>query len=284
MMQNSPDIVSICQQLLDIPLFSLAKLELFLDSIKTIQPEVEPPKKTLPGGLESALRREKIFGLSTTNSAVNRKSFTGYYALVEELSGSYQPIVCLDYEKDGKSDKINWPMLRLKNHSAYSVFAPRTSDPGLPQSSSGEHDHGENEIALMNSNASGIPSVATGSFASTTSRKGLPDIPSLQKLNHKIVKPAIPAKRIRDTETQDDDFSSIKDKAGFCENCKEKYKNYHEVMIFDCSILKQKNTGNMHRIVPILPCWISFCKRWVLIELSKLKKNLTVHSWEPTSP
>ena len=250
-----PDIVKIANQNSFI-LISLSKLEYMLDLITRYELKLskELLKKPVAGGLVNALRREKTFGLSTTTSgtAKNWKPFTGYFVWAEHISGAYQPIVCKDY---GDGTKEKWPKLHLHNHSSYSAFAPRTTDPEIPETLPMDNDHDE---LVMNSNASGIPSTAQmGSFASTTSRRGLPNIPGLQNLNAKIVQPVVPAKREREEDSQEDDLTSVKDKAGYCENCKEKYKVYAEVFIL-ISISKLKSTENTQLIQPISHYSISF--------------------------
>ena len=226
LMKRVPDIVQIARDQFKVRLLSLDK---FKSLLSVVFPATAPPlmdnvsKKPLQGGLENAIRKEKLFGLSTTTtgSKGTKKYFTGNYVLVEELSGKYQPICCEDY---GSGSEIKWPMLRFENHSAYTVFAPRTTD-----EADEINDENNADPRLMDSNASGVHSAVPGSNAfSTASRLSNASGTVIKQLNQKLPIPILPVRMQRDP-TDEDELSSVRDKSGYCENCKEKYKSYSEV-------------------------------------------------------
>jgi hypothetical protein len=180
--------------------------------------------------LENALRKEKMFGVSTNKKSTNYTAFKGYYILVEEPSGAYKPVIAAEYPKDSDLNDPPWPVMRFGNHSSVSVFAP-PSENSCGKSENSSSDARMYSLALQNSNASGINSAVTGSVASTTSR-GVAALDSHNSLalSYRTLTPIAPTnKKTRELSTAEAKVSSIREKPGFCENCNVKYSKYIEV-------------------------------------------------------
>lgn len=174
-----------------------------------------------------------MFGLATNRSSGTFKKFKGYYLLVEELSGSFKPVMAKEYDRDIDHDHPPWPIIHFDNHSKYTVFAPLSDSITESQDSAS----GESEAKPENSAASGLVS---GSAANLLTRT-VSDNPALNSIVNRSAwgssqKESSQTKRHREdtmesstkrTKTEEKEIGLPK--PGYCENCTMKYDDYKHV-------------------------------------------------------
>lgn len=176
-----------------------------------------------------AVRREKVFGVSTTrvDSETNAQfqAFAHPWILVEEISGNYRAILAKEY-------KLNQVPKIYLDHSSRTVFAPN-STAGV------EDDENINVAMLPNSNASGLNGLST---AAPNARNSL-GAKEIRKIcggpnRLDVESPLVievdegPLKKKQKKSEQHQYYGcGFYDRPGFCENCNVKYLSYNSVSL-----------------------------------------------------
>lgn len=206
---KGPDIIFITRNL-EASLWTQNRLERVLEFVYDANALVE------------VIRKENTTKSSKTSQSIF-KEFTGPYLLIEEMSGSFRPVVSVEYPADYNPVEPPWPVLKDKT-----AFGKRAT---IEEEES--EDQKENVFQPLQKSL-----VASGFFsgsAAQTALRQVSDNPALSKLTSRIGR----SKRDREIDPEENEklkrskmyhvYPMVLQSKGFCENCCTKYEDYQKV-------------------------------------------------------